>query len=107
SLVRDRGAAYAYGNAAYFVLGGIIEEASGRPYPSYCRDAVLKPLDVSGDLEPAWRVSSAMGGWRMRAENYLKFLDLFAADDERLGTVTQAWMLESAAKTRQFALTAR
>jgi len=106
SLVRDPGAAYAYGNAAYFVLGGIIEEASGRPYTSYCRDAVLKPLDVSGDLEPAWRVSSAMGGWRMRAENYLKFLDLFAADDERLGTVAKAWMLDPAGKTVPFDLTA-
>src|SRR5262245_16235281 len=70
-LVRPAGAAYAYGNAAYFLLGAIIEAASGKPYLSYCNDAVLKPLGLSGDLEPAWRVSSAMGGWRMRAEDYL------------------------------------
>jgi len=106
TLVRDPAAAYAYGNAAYFVLGGIIEEASGRPYAAHCADAVLKPLGVSGDLEPAWRVSSAMGGWRMRAENYLKFLDLFAADDARLGATAKAWMLDPAGKAVPFDATA-
>src|SRR5215208_197860 len=38
-LVQAPGARVAYGNAGYFVLGGIIEEASGRPYASYCGDA--------------------------------------------------------------------
>jgi CubicO group peptidase (beta-lactamase class C family) len=98
-LVRDPGAQYAYGNAAYFVLGGIIEEASGQSYLPYCRDAVLKPVGVTGSLEPAWRVSTAMGGWRMRAENYLAFLDLFAADDVRLGTAAKTWMLDPEGKS--------
>jgi CubicO group peptidase (beta-lactamase class C family) len=101
-LVQAPGARFAYGNAAYFVLGGIIEEASGRPYTSYCGDAVLKPLGIAADLEPAWRVSSSMGGWRMRAEDYLKFLDLFAADDERLGAVVKAWMLDAHGKSVPF-----
>jgi CubicO group peptidase (beta-lactamase class C family) len=101
-LVRDPDAQYAYGNAAYFILGAIIEEASGRPYSSYCRDAVLKPLDVPGDLDPTWRVFAAMGGWRMRAEDYLKFLDLFAADDARLGPAAKAWMLDPVGKAVPF-----
>jgi len=101
-LVQAPDAGFAYGNAAYFVLGGIIEEASGRPYTSYCGDAVLKPLGIAADLEPAWRVSSSMGGWRMRAEDYLKFLHLFAADDERLGTAVKSWMLDPAGKAVPF-----
>ena len=105
-LVREPGAAYAYGNAAYFLLGAIIEETSGKPYLAYCGDAVLKPLGVSGDFEPAWRVSSAMGGWRLRAEDYLKFFDLFAADDARLGTTAKAWMLDPADKSVPFDATA-
>src|SRR4030095_7459221 len=58
-LVRDPGAQYAYGNAGYFVLGAIIEEASGRLYPDYCGDAVLRPLGVAGSIVPSWRVSPA------------------------------------------------
>jgi CubicO group peptidase (beta-lactamase class C family) len=105
-LARVPGADYAYGNAAYFVLGAIVEEASGRPYASYCRDAVLKLVGATGDLEPAWRVSAAMGGWRMRAQDYLRFLDLFAASDARLGTAAKAWMLDSTGKAVPFDATA-
>jgi CubicO group peptidase (beta-lactamase class C family) len=101
-LVQAPGARFAYGNAGYFVLGGIIEEAGGRPYASYCGDAVLKPLGIAADLEPAWRVSSSMGGWRMRAADYLTFLDLFAADDARLGAAVKAWMLDRAGKSVPF-----
>jgi CubicO group peptidase (beta-lactamase class C family) len=101
-LVQTPGTRFAYGNAAYFVLGGIIEEASGRPYVPYCGDAVLKPLGLAADLEPAWRVSSSMGGWRMRAEDYLTFLDLFAADDARLGATVKTWMLDAHDKSVPF-----
>ena len=101
-LAQAPGSRYAYGNAAYHVLGAIIEEASGRPYLSYCREAVLAPLGVDGDFEPAWRVSSAMGAWRMKGEDYLRFLDLFAAEDERLGAVAKAWMAEPQGKSVPF-----
>jgi CubicO group peptidase (beta-lactamase class C family) len=84
------------------VLGAIIEEASGRPYLAYCRDAVLAPLGIAGDFEPAWRVSSAMGAWRMKGEDYLKFLDLFGVEDERLGAVAKAWMAEPQGKSVPF-----
>ncbi|MFL5100450.1 MAG: serine hydrolase domain-containing protein [Xanthobacteraceae bacterium] len=101
-LAQAPGARFAYGNAGYFVLGGIIEEASGRPYASYCGDAVLKPRGIAADLEPAWRVASSMGGWRMRAEDYLNFLELFAAEDERLGAPVKSWMLDRAGKSVPF-----
>jgi CubicO group peptidase (beta-lactamase class C family) len=101
-LVREPGAGYAYGNAAYLLLGAVIEEASGELYLSYCRKAVLEPLGVTGDFEPAWRVSSSMGAWRMRAADYLRFLDVFAVDDPRLGDAAKAWMLEPQGKTVPF-----
>jgi CubicO group peptidase (beta-lactamase class C family) len=97
-LAHAPGERYAYGNAAYQLLGAIIEETSRQPYLSYCRDAVLAPAGATGDFEPAWRVSAAMGGWRMKAEDYVKFLDLFAADDPRLGAAAQAWMLDPSRK---------
>ena len=60
-LAHAPGAQYAYGNAAYLTLGAIIEEKSRRPYLDTCREAVLRPLGITGDFEPAWRVSS--GCW--------------------------------------------
>jgi CubicO group peptidase (beta-lactamase class C family) len=101
-LAQAPGTRYAYGNAAYHVLGAIIEEASRRPYLAYCREAVLAPLGIDGDFEPAWRVSSAMGAWRMKGEDYLKFLDLFGVEEERLGAVAKAWMAEPQGKSVPF-----
>jgi CubicO group peptidase (beta-lactamase class C family) len=101
-LVREPGLVYAYGNAGYFLLGAIIAEASGRSYLDYCQDAVLKPVGAQGDLDPAWRVSSSMGGWRMRGEDYLKVLDLFAADDTRLGETAKRWMADRQGKSVPF-----
>jgi CubicO group peptidase (beta-lactamase class C family) len=101
-LVREPGVVYAYGNAGYFLLGAIIAEASGRPYLDYCRDAVLKPVGAEGDFDPAWRVSSSMGGWRMKGEDYLKVLDLFAAEDERLGSAAKRWMFDAEGKSVPF-----
>jgi CubicO group peptidase (beta-lactamase class C family) len=99
-LAHEPGAQYGYGNAAYLLLGAIIEEASGKPYLGYCREAVLAPLGLKGDFEPAWRVSSAMGAWRMTAADYLGFLDLFATDG--LGAATKAWMLDPNDKSVPF-----
>ena len=90
----------------YFLLGPIIAEASGRPYLDYCRESVLKPVGATGDFEPAWRVSASMGGWRMKGEDYLKVLDLFAADDPRLGDRAKAWMLDPQGKSVPFDSTA-
>jgi CubicO group peptidase (beta-lactamase class C family) len=101
-LAHAPGGQYGYGNAAYLLLGAIIEEASHRPYLTHCRETVLAPRGVTGDFEPAWRVSSSMGGWRMKAEDYLAFLDLFAADDPRLGDTAKAWMVDPAGKSVPF-----
>jgi hypothetical protein len=47
-----------------------------------------------------------MGGWRMKAADHLAVLDLFAADDPRLGAVAKAWMLDPAGKSVPFDPTA-
>ena len=105
-LAHDPGAQYGYGNAAYLLLGAMIEEVSGKSYLGYCREAVLAPLAINGDFEPAWRVSSAMGGWRMKAADYLAFLDLFAVDNSQLGAGAKEWMLAPDGKHAPFDATA-
>ena len=98
-LPHQPGGDFVYSNTGYLVLGAIIEEAAGKPYLSYCREAVLAPLGVTGDLDPDWQVLGAYGGWRMAGEAYLPVLDLFAAEDQRLGSEVKKWMLSPQDKT--------
>src|SRR5713101_6751502 len=76
-LPHQPGSDFVYSNTGYLVLGAIIEEATGKPYLSYCREAVLAPLGVTGDFDPDWQVLGAYGGWRMVGEAFLPILDLF------------------------------
>ncbi|WP_342360333.1 serine hydrolase domain-containing protein [Terrarubrum flagellatum] len=92
-LKRAPGAAYIYANAGYLALGAIIEDRSKRPYEDYCRDAVMKPLNISGArLHPDWRIWSSMGGWIISSTDYLALADVFAADNPFLGPKVKAWI---------------
>lgn len=92
-LKREPGAAYAYSNAGYLALGVIIEDRTKRPYENYCRDAVMKPLNIaSARLHPDWRVWSSMGGWIIAPADYLTLADVFARDNPFLGDKVKAWI---------------
>jgi len=98
-LAHQPGSEFVYSNTGYLALGAVVEEATGKPYLSYCREAVLTPLGITGDFEPDWQVMGAYGGWRMAGEAYLQMLDLFAPDDRRLGSEVKSWMLSPEGKT--------
>ena len=83
-----------YSNAGYMVLGAVIEEASGRDYESYCKEAVLIPLGArNAALDPAWRIMASYGGWRMPLADYGRFYQAFALGNPALGPVSRAWMM--------------
>jgi CubicO group peptidase (beta-lactamase class C family) len=93
-LTYEPGTHYAYSNAAYLVLGAIVEEASGRDYEGYCRDAVLVPLGArQAELDPAWRILSSYGGWRMPLADYGRFYQAFALGNPAIGPAERAWMM--------------
>lgn len=93
-LTYPPGTHYAYSNAAYLVLGAIIEEASGRDYEGYCREAVLVPLGSrQAALDPAWRILSSYGGWRMPLADYGRFYQAFAPGNPAIGAAERAWMM--------------
>jgi CubicO group peptidase (beta-lactamase class C family) len=98
-LAHDPGKQFVYSNTGYFALGAIIEEATGKGYAPYCREAVLTPLRLQADLEPGWRVMWSFGGWRMRPRDYLAFLDVFGETNQWLGTAARTWMLDPSGKT--------
>jgi CubicO group peptidase (beta-lactamase class C family) len=95
-LTRDPGAAFDYSNAGYVVLAAVIEEASGRPYAAYCRDAVLTPEGATGGLDSTWAVIGPFGGWRLSGENYLRFADIFDLANPTLGKVADAFLFTPA-----------
>jgi CubicO group peptidase (beta-lactamase class C family) len=98
-LAREPGEKFAYSNGGYLALGAIVEEATGRPYEEYCRDAVLTPAGASGSLEPTWRVMAAYGGWRMAGADYLAFYDTFDLQTGKLTPEVRQWMLDRTGKT--------
>jgi CubicO group peptidase (beta-lactamase class C family) len=91
-LTRDPGTAFDYSNAGYLVLAAVIEEASGRPYATYCRDAVLTPLGAAGGLDPTWAIIGPFGGWRLSGESYLRFTDIFDPANPTLGKTADAFL---------------
>ncbi len=98
-LPRAPGERYAYTNAAYLVLGAVIEEASGQDYEGYCRDATLVPLGVQrAALDPRWRILSSYGGWRMPLADYGRFYQAFAANNPAIGPAARRWMMSPEGK---------
>lgn len=99
-LAEAPGQTYHYSNATYLMLGAVAEIASGQPYETYCRDAVLRPMGIEGArLDPLWGgVLSSYGGWRMSGPQYLRFLEVFARDSKVLGPRSKAYLVEGDGK---------
>lgn len=93
-LAAEPGTRYVYSNAGYLILGAVIEEASGRDYEGYCRETVLLPLGArDAELDPAWRIMSSYGGWRMPTADYGRFYQAFALGNPAIGPQARAWMM--------------
>lgn len=91
-LRRPPGGEMVYSNTGYLTLSAIIEERSGKPYETYCREAVLRPLGLDARLHPDWAMSSGSGGWTITASNYLRLLEIFQASHSFLGDTAKAWI---------------
>lgn len=50
----EPGAAYAYSNAGYALIGCVVERLGGRPFWAYCRDEIFAPL---GMKDSHWRLA--------------------------------------------------
>ena len=98
-LPLEPGTRYAYSNAAYLILGAVIEETSGQDYESFCRQNVLLPLGArDAALDPNWRILSSYGGWRMPLSDYGRFYQAFALGNPAIGPVSRAWMMSPVGK---------
>jgi CubicO group peptidase (beta-lactamase class C family) len=93
------GEAYAYTNAAYLILGVMIETVTRQKYEDYCRAAVQQPLKLGAvALDPGWRILTAFGGWAMTGPQYLTFLRAYDADSKVMGPATRKFLTAAEGK---------
>jgi CubicO group peptidase (beta-lactamase class C family) len=86
------GESFAYNNMNYVALELAIQAASGLSYESYCKQAVLEPVGISGaSLNPRWRVMGGYGGWRISAEDYARLMRYLAPGSTLLKTAPGDW----------------
>jgi len=65
------GTKYQYSNIGYWLLGRIVERASGEPFPAYVREKVLEPLGITPQ-----EVGYVVPDYRDHAKGYLEKLSL-------------------------------
>lgn len=95
SLKREPGTQVSYSNAGYMALSAVIEQATGKPYEVFCREAVFAKLGItSAKLHPDWRVLGGSGGWFIPGDDYLRFLEVFDPRHPFLGDGVKAWIDE-------------
>ena len=98
-LKREPGTGASYSNSGYVALGAVIEQATGKSYETFCREAVFDKLGIKGPrLNPDWRVFGACGGWYVAGEDYLRFLDVFDPAHPFLGEPVKAWIDQAQTK---------
>lgn len=87
------GAKYAYSNIGYWLLGSIVERASGRPFTSNVVEQVLAPLEIAPD-----ELGYAIVDRDRHARGYLKTWSLFnlakgfLIERELVGPTTGRWV---------------
>jgi CubicO group peptidase (beta-lactamase class C family) len=98
-LAHEPGSRSSYSNTGFVVLSAVVEEASGKPYETYCREAVFEKLGIaSARLHPDWRQFSGARGWTIAGADYLAFLDVFDPSNPFLGDRVKAWIVAAETK---------
>ena len=90
-LTDDPGGAMVYSNIGYGTLGMVVEAVTGSPYERYCRDAVLKPMQVAGTIDPRLQARASSGGWRVSAIDYARFIQVLDPVSPGLGPLARQW----------------
>jgi len=87
------GTKFAYSNIAYWLLGRIVERASGRPFTAYVTDHVLRPLDINADevgytiVNPATHASGYLERFSL-----MNLVSPWLIDDALIGRAAGRWV---------------
>ena len=89
----EPGTRYAYSNIGYWLLGKIVERASGETFPSYVREHILRPLAITQD-ELGYVVADPAHHATGYLEKY-SFMNLakgFLIDRDLIGEYAGRWL---------------
>jgi CubicO group peptidase (beta-lactamase class C family) len=86
------GTRFRYSNIGYWLLGRVVESASGRPFTEYVHDHVIAPLAVPGQLgftvpDPAHHAAGYL-----ERRSWLNLLKRFLIDEELIGPREADWI---------------
>jgi D-alanyl-D-alanine carboxypeptidase len=87
------GTKYAYSNIGYWLLGPIVERASGETFPSYVREHVLEPLGIT-PRELGYEVPDQAGHATGYLEKYslMNLIKRFVVDRAFIGGYEGRWL---------------
>ena len=92
-LAFQPGSKYAYSNIGYWLLGRVVEGASGQPFTSYVTDQVFQPIGLSPDAlayvipDPNRHATGYLEKYSM-----MNLVKRFLIAPEFIGTYTGAWL---------------
>jgi len=92
-LSSDPGAKYAYTNLGYWLLGSVVERASGRPFTTYVTEHVLRPVGTSeSELcytvhDPAWHATGYLEKY-----SFLNLVKRLVLDRGLIGGYEGRWL---------------
>jgi len=93
-LAFEPGRKYAYSNIGYWLLGKVVEQVTGQPYPVYIRRNVIQPLRI-----PPQEMAFVISDESRHANGYLKKYSLmnlvkgFVIDRKFVGGYEGHWLL--------------
>ena len=97
---RPAGEAHVYSNLNYFLLGLVVEEASGQPYATYAGREVLGRVGIRAPaMNRDWALLGPIGGWSLSGAEYVALLLRGVAGDALIPPAVRAWMNSAEGKT--------
>ncbi|HJY35748.1 MAG TPA: serine hydrolase domain-containing protein, partial [Vicinamibacterales bacterium] len=91
-LASAPGAKYAYSNIGYWLLGGVVEHASGTPFTRYVLERILRPLGVQDELGYTAPGSAAVASGYLEKYSFINAIKGWLVDRELVGRYSGPWL---------------
>ena len=92
-LAFEPGRKFAYSNIGYWLLGKVVEQVTGQPYPVYIRESILQPLRLSAqEMEFFIPDESRHANGYLRKYSLMNLVKGFVIDRKFLGGYEGHWL---------------
>jgi D-alanyl-D-alanine carboxypeptidase len=91
-LASAPGAKYAYSNIGYWLLGAVVEHASGTPFTRYVAERILRPLGVQDELGYAAAGATAVASGYLEKYSLINAIKGWLIDRELVGRYSGPWL---------------